>query len=150
MGARRGAEELTAYLNLVYDALIAELHRWQGSAIAFAGDAVTCWFDDHGQPGSGVRRAATAAVAMQRAMQAFNAVATPAGTTVTLSMKAAVAAGPVRRMLVGDPRVRVIDAIAGQTLARLAAAEKQAGRGDIVTPLRHRVTGNAVIADQLR
>ena len=152
LGDRRGAEELTAYLNRVYDALIDELHRWQGSAIAFAGDAVTCWFDDHGQPGSGVRRAATAALAMQHAMHAFSAVDTPAGTTVSLSMKAAVAAGPVRRMLVGDPRIRVIDAIAGQTLARLAAAEKQAQRGEIILApcAAAALAGHATIHDRRR
>lgn len=132
LGDRRGAEELTTYLNRVYDALMDELHRWQGSAIAFAGDAITCWFDDHGRPGSGVLRAATAALAMQRAMQAFAAVDTPSGATVSLSMKAAVAAGPVRRFLVGDPELRVLDAMAGQTLARLAAAEKQAHQGDVI------------------
>ena len=80
LGPQRGAEELTGYLNEVYDALIDELHRWGGSAIAFAGDAVTCWFDgDDGQ------RSAACALAMQEAMQAFSAVQTPAGSTVYIA-----------------------------------------------------------------
>ena len=45
LGPQRGAEELTRYLNLVYDAVIDELHRFGGSVIAFAGDAITCWLD---------------------------------------------------------------------------------------------------------
>ena len=127
LGPQRGAEELTGYLNEVYDALIEELHHWGGSAIAFAGDAVTCWFDsDDGQ------RGAACALAMQEAMQAFSAVQTPAGSTVELSMKAAVAVGPARRFLVGDPKSRVIDTVAGATLERLAAAEHEATRGEVI------------------
>ncbi len=127
LGPQRGAEELTGFLNQVYDALIDELHRWGGSAIAFAGDAVTCWFD--GDDGLG---ATAGALAMQEAMQAFSAVQTPGGSTVELSMKAAVAVGPARRFLVGDPRIRVIDAVAGATMERLAAAEHEANRGEVV------------------
>ena len=44
-GPQRGAEELTRYLNQVYDALIAEVDRYHGSVIGFSGDAITCWFD---------------------------------------------------------------------------------------------------------
>ncbi|MCB0156744.1 MAG: hypothetical protein KDD83_01325, partial [Caldilineaceae bacterium] len=132
LGPQRGAEELTAYINRVYDALIDEIHRWHGSVIAFAGDAVTCWFDDDDSPGLGAPRAVAAAFAMQAAMDAFAAIATPFGSVVSLSMKAAVAAGSVRRFLVGDPAIRVIDAIAGRTLERLAAAEHEAARGEVI------------------
>ena len=45
LGPRRGVEELTGHLNQVYDALINEVNRYGGSVIAFAGDAITCWFD---------------------------------------------------------------------------------------------------------
>jgi len=45
LGPRRGVEELTGYLNQVYDALINEVDRYGGSVIAFAGDAITCWLD---------------------------------------------------------------------------------------------------------
>ncbi len=127
LGPQRGAEELTGFLNQVYDALIDDLHRWGGSAIAFAGDAVTCWFD-----GDDGLRATAASLAMQEAMRAFCAVETPGGSMVELSMKAAVAVGPARRFLVGDPQSRVIDALAGATLERLAAAEHEAGRGEVI------------------
>ena len=98
LGPQRGAEELTRYLNLVYDAVIEELHRYGGSVIAFAGDAITCWLD-----GDNGLRATACALAMQGAMQHFAAITTPAGSTITLAMKAAVATGLVRRFLVGDP-----------------------------------------------
>ena len=127
LGPQRGAEELTGFLNRVYDALIEELHRWGGSAIAFAGDAVTCWF-----AGDNGVRAAASAMAMQEAMLVFSAVQTPAGSTVELSMKAAVSVGSARRFLVGDPSIRVIDALAGATLERLAAAEHEAERGEVI------------------
>ena len=127
LGPQRGAEELTRYLNLVYDAVIDELHRYGGSVIAFAGDAITCWLD-----GDNGLRATACALAMQTAMQQFTAISTPAGSTVTLAMKAAVAAGPARRFLVGDPAERVIDALAGATLVKLANAEHQAKRGETV------------------
>ena len=127
LGPQRGAEELTRYLNLVYDAVIDELHRYGGSVIAFAGDAITCWLaDDNGL------RATACALAMQHAMQQFAAIMTPAGSTIALAMKAAVVAGPARRFLVGEPGVRVIDALAGATLVRLANAEHQAKRGETV------------------
>src|SRR4051794_8478753 len=48
LGPRRGAEELAHQLNDIYDALIAEVDRYGGSVIGFAGDAMTCWFDDMG------------------------------------------------------------------------------------------------------
>lgn len=127
LGPQRGAEELTRYLNLVYDAVIDELHRFGGSVIAFAGDAITCWLE-----GDDGRRATACALAMQTAMQPFAAIVTPAGSTVSLAMKAAVAAGPARRFLIGDPTLRVIDAVAGVTLVHLANAEHLAKRGETV------------------
>ncbi|MFO7634253.1 MAG: adenylate/guanylate cyclase domain-containing protein [Caldilinea sp.] len=127
LGAQRGAEELTRFLNLVYDDVIDEVHRFGGSVIAFAGDAITCWFDDDDG-----RRAATAALAMQEAMRPFASLNTPGGATVSLAMKAAVATGAARRFLVGDPAQRVIDALAGETLTRLAAAEHQAAKGEVI------------------
>jgi adenylate cyclase len=127
LGPKRGADVLTQELNLVYDALIAEVHRYRGSVITFSGDAITCWFDqDDGL------RAAACALAMQKTMQQFAQVETPSGLTVPLAMKAAVASGPVRRFLVGDPKIQTMDVLAGATLDRMAAAEHQAERGEVV------------------
>lgn len=135
LGAQRGAETLTIYLNLVYDAVVDEVHRYGGSVVAFAGDAITCWFDDddpaQGGPGASLA-AAGAALAMQAAMRRFAALKTPAGSTITLSMKAAVATGTARRFVVGDPDIRLLDALAGETLDRLARAEHQAAKGEVI------------------
>lgn len=127
LGRQRGAEELTHYLNLVYDAVIDKVHGYGGSVIAFAGDAITCWFD-----GDNGLRATAAALAMQEAMHPFEAIQTPSGSTITLAVKAAVAAGPARRFVVGNPAIRVLDALAGDTLVRLAGAEEIADKGEVV------------------
>ncbi len=135
LGAQRGAETLTIYLNLVYDAVIDEVHRFGGSVVAFAGDAITCWFDgaQGAQGGHDASLAAAgAALAMQETMHRFGALKTPAGSTVALSIKAAVATGTVRRFAVGDPDIRLLDALAGETLDRLARAEHHAAKGEVI------------------
>jgi hypothetical protein len=118
-GPRRGAEELGVHLNRVYDALIAEVERYGGSVVTFAGDAITCWFD------SSVR-AVACALAMQAVMRAF------AG----LSLKVAVTHGPARRFVVGDPQIQLLDALAGATLARVAQVERLAQPGDVFSSMR--------------
>jgi len=40
-GNKRGAEELTRQLNLIYDALIDKVYRYGGSVIGFSGDGIT-------------------------------------------------------------------------------------------------------------
>lgn len=127
LGRQRGAEELTYHLNRVYDALIASLHRFGGSVISFAGDAITCWFtDDDGL------RATACSLAMQEAMTQFASITIPSGREFPLAMKTAVAVGPARRFLVGDANIQLIDVLAGSTLNDLASAEKQAERGEVV------------------
>jgi adenylate cyclase len=131
LGANRGAEELTRSLNLVYDSLVAELHRYGGSVISFAGDAITCWFDaEQASPTLAAHRAATCALAMQRRMQEFTAIETPSGRVVSLAMKASIAAGPARRFVVGDPDLQLIDILAGALLDRLSEGEHHASRGE--------------------
>jgi len=132
LGAKRGAEELTNQLNQIYDALILEVNRYRGAVIGFGGDAITCWFDGQTDTRAAARRAVACGLAMQQAMTPFAAVATPAGGVVSLAMKAAIAAGPARRFLVGDPRIQQMDVLAGSTLDRMAAAEKHAQRGEVV------------------
>src|SRR3990172_6209957 len=74
LGPQRGADELSRQLNLVYEALIAEVHRYGGSVMSFGGDAMTCWFD--GDEGF---RATACGLAMQAAMKPFAEVKTPTG-----------------------------------------------------------------------
>jgi class 3 adenylate cyclase len=118
LGAARGAEELTRQLNLVYDALIAHVHNYRGSVIGFAGDAMTCFFEEKDEsrkmkdeektdssfifhPSS--FRSVACALAMQNAMRAFP----------HLAIKIGIATGPARRFVVGDPQIQLIDTLAG-------------------------------------
>ncbi|MFN7955430.1 MAG: AAA family ATPase [bacterium] len=133
-GPRRGIEELTREVNALYDALIAEVERFGGSVIDFAGDAITCWFDG-GQDAS--LRAVTAAFAMQAAMQRFPRVA----------LKIAVTSGPAQRFIVGDPSIQCWDTLVGHTISRLATAERLAGPAEIVAdPATHRAVCESVRA----
>ena len=133
LGLRDGAEALPRHLNLVYDALIAQVDRYGGSVVSFAGDAITCWFaeETEGQASASLR-ATACALAMQDAMQQFATVEIPDQEPVALAVKVAVASGPARRFVVGDPAIQLMAALAGETLVRVAAAEHLAGRGDVV------------------
>src|SRR5688572_22100137 len=77
LGPQRGAEELTRWLNEIYDSLIAEVESYRGSVISFSGDAVTCWFDDANSSLPAALRATASARAIQRAMQQFAHVEIP-------------------------------------------------------------------------
>src|SRR3954447_690316 len=126
LGGHRASEALTAHLNRVFHALIAELDEFGGSVVYFSGDAITCWFDsDDGL------HAVAAAFAMQRALADEGVIETGAGT-VALGMKVAVAVGRARRFLVGDPAIQLLDALAGRVIDRLATAEQLAGRGEVL------------------
>src|SRR5258707_437875 len=126
-GPRRGAEELTVHLNSVYRALIQEVDAYGGSVIAFAGDAITCWFnDDNG--GS----ATLCALAMQQKMQQFSKLDLVNGENFSLAVKIGIAQGPVRRFVVGNSAIQFLDVLAGRTLNRMAAAAQHASRGEVL------------------
>ncbi len=132
-GRSRGAELLTRTLNEVYQALIDRVDRHGGSVIGFAGDAITCWFDAADDDlVSAARRALYCAIAAQQAMLRFAHFEVAPGAVAELAVKTALASGPVHRLLVGDPTIQVIDVLAGAPLARMAAAEHVAARGEIV------------------
>ena len=63
LGPQRGAEELTAVLDRVYDTLIEAVDQFGGSVVVFGGDALTAWFE-----GDTGERAIACALAMQSAM----------------------------------------------------------------------------------
>jgi predicted ATPase/class 3 adenylate cyclase len=131
-GPRRGAEALTQQINAVYEALLGTVDDHTGSVVGFAGDAVTCWFDDAGASTAGAQRAVACAQAMQAAMGAFAGLPHPAGGTLALSVKVAVATGQARRFLVGDPQAYLLEVLAGEVLDRMATAEHLAQAGEIV------------------
>ncbi len=126
-GPQRGAEELTQYLNQVYDALIAELDRYRGSAIGFSGDAMTCWFD--GDDGAG---SVSCALQMQQTMLQFGAISLESGDQYPLTAKAGIAVGAARRFVVGDPELQLLDVLAGRLLDEMAEAEHHASGGQVV------------------
>lgn len=130
LGPRRGAEELSDHLNAVYSVLIAQVERYGGSVIDFAGDAMLCWFDEAHSRAAG--RATACACALQQAMQPFGAVALPHGATAALTLKVAVTTGPARRFVVGDPAIQRMDVLVGTTIARTSTAEHLAQKGDIL------------------
>jgi predicted ATPase/class 3 adenylate cyclase len=139
LGPQRGAEELSRQLNLIYTALIAEVDRYHGAVIAFAGDAITCWFEEADQEAEAVStpevaadRAAACALAMQALMATFAELRTPGGGVVNLAIKVVISYGPVRRYMVGDPTIQLMDALAGATISRLALADRVARRGEVL------------------
>lgn len=118
LGERRGIEDLTLRINEVYEALIGEVDRFGGSVVSFSGDAITCWFDASLNDPS--LRAVVCAQAMQTVMQQFP----------DLSVKVTVSTGPVRRFAIGE--IRLLDVLAGATIARLSTAEHLAKSGEII------------------
>ena len=108
----------------------------------FSGDAITCWLDgdpsavlagrSSGHVAGASQRAVACGLAMQRAMAPFASVHTPTGGSFSLAIKVAIVNGPVRRFLVGDPQIQNLEVIAGRTLDRLALAEHQALRGQVL------------------
>ena len=127
LGWQRGAEEIVAQLNLVFGALIDELHRFGGSAVSFAGDAVTCWF-----AGDDGRLALTCALAMARAALPFAALRTPGGAPGAVAIKVAVAAGETARRLVGDPQARQFEVLLGTPVRQAGQGEQLAGPGEVL------------------
>lgn len=134
LGRKRGAEELLVHINRAHDRLIAAVEDHAGAVVGFAGDSITCWFDD-APPGleagpPGAARSLAAAERMHAALQSLPPARTPGGATVRLAVKVAIAAGGARRFAVGDPARQRLDTLAGETLARMAALERTAREGE--------------------
>ncbi|MBN1660743.1 MAG: tetratricopeptide repeat protein [Anaerolineae bacterium] len=127
LGPARGAEELIRLLNAVHDDLIAQVHHYGGSVVGFGGDGLICWFDQD----AGLR-ATACGLALQRALHSLASEPPPGREQASVSLKVAIAAGPVRRLVVGDPQVQCLDLLAGATLERLARVEQDAAQGEIV------------------
>ncbi len=127
LGPKRGAEDLDRILNRIFDPLIGRIHQYRGSVISFSGDAITCWFD-----GDDGLWATACALDMQGVMAEMDSMELPGGGSLPLDIKASVATGMVRRLIVGDEEIQVIDTLAGELLERVAAGEKVAARGEVV------------------
>ncbi len=127
LGRQRGAEEVLAVLNRVFDGLVESVHRYRGTVISFSGDALTCWFD-----GDGGCRGVAAALEMQAGMAQFAEVQAPGELKVSLSIKVAIAVGPVRRFVIGDPQFGRLDVLSGATLLQMGQTERQSGNGEVL------------------
>jgi class 3 adenylate cyclase/tetratricopeptide (TPR) repeat protein len=77
-------------------------------------------------------RATACGLAMQQAMRQFGALEISGYGTVGLAVKVGIAVGSARRFLVGDPTIQVLEVLAGETLDRMAAAERQANKGEVI------------------
>ena len=146
LGVERGAEELTRQVNRVLALLADEVHRYRGSVVGFGGDAITCWFDGDAAP-----RALACAFAMQRTLQALEAVTAPGGVVVSLGVKVAVALGSGRRLLAGDPALQVVEALAGSVMHETSLAVGLARRGEVIVNRRLiEALGNAIAVGERR
>jgi class 3 adenylate cyclase len=127
-----GTEELTRILNSWFDTMAGLVSRYGGSVAEFAGDALTAvfWCDPRTRRMT-ERRAVQCALDMQAETAGFQTIATRAGT-FGLAMKAGLAAGPLLSTVVGDPAIRLCYVLAGPALDRATAAERHAGRGEVV------------------
>ncbi|MGE5377362.1 MAG: adenylate/guanylate cyclase domain-containing protein, partial [Bacteroidota bacterium] len=130
LGHQRGAEELSQFLDKVFDVLIAQVVRYHGSVISSGGDALLSWFE--GTEKDAAQRAVTAAFEMQKSLLAVSKFSLPDNRSVTLEIKSAAACGTVRRFLIGDPQVRVFEVLGGTLLDEVSAAEGLAGKGQVV------------------
>ena len=152
-GEQRGLELLSRAVSEVYGALIAEVERFGGTTLSFAGDATLCWFEaaeattGDGGPADGLARAAAAravqaALAMQAAMRSVaQAVAQAAPRSPGpaadepgpgLALKVSVASGGARRFTVGDADIQTLDVLAGPVVTRVALADTLAQPGDVL------------------
>jgi adenylate cyclase len=133
-GTRYGAEELSRHLSRIYDALIAPVDCYGGSIVYFSGDAITCWFGDcdHLDETNPSARAVAAALAMQDAVQSLEPVLLPGRDPIRFGVKISITTGEVRRFVVGEPQVQLLDTLSGQTIDQLATAESLIRRGEII------------------
>ncbi len=131
LGPTRAAEELVHHLDGVFELLVNEIHRYRGSVIGFAGDAVTCWFD--GGVESNDRAAARAVAAATRIRDGLRdrVITSPSGQVFPIRVKAAIATGPASRFLVGDPAYQKFEVIAGAIMDRTARVERTITSGEV-------------------
>ncbi|HSH01443.1 MAG TPA: AAA family ATPase [Anaerolineae bacterium] len=127
LGTHRAAEELTQILNRVYGTIIEQIHSYHGSVISFSGDAITCWFDEPYQS-----LTPSCATAIQAQMAQFQNLSTDLGFQLSLSVKVSLSSGNVRRFLVGNPKIKLIETLTGNCLHQLSEADKLAQKGEII------------------
>ncbi|MEI7772399.1 MAG: adenylate/guanylate cyclase domain-containing protein, partial [Chloroflexales bacterium] len=127
---RQGAEEVSAVVNRLFAALVAEIHAHQGALLKFGGDAITAFFDTETIGEAHASAATAAALAMQRRMDAFVGMETRAGT-FTLRLRVGVHSGRVFAAEVGDEN-HIELVVTGTEVNRVAMAQEIAEPGEVV------------------
>jgi class 3 adenylate cyclase/tetratricopeptide (TPR) repeat protein len=127
---RQGAEEVSAVVSALFDALIAEVHAHQGALLKFGGDALTAFFDAEALDTAHAAAATAAALAMQRRMEGFVDLPTRAGS-FTLKLRVGVHSGRVFAAEVGDAsHVELV--VTGPEVHHVAMAQEIAAPGEVV------------------
>ncbi|MEM7330800.1 MAG: AAA family ATPase [Chloroflexota bacterium] len=137
LGSKRGSEVMTHQLNQLYSMLITWVHAYQGSVIIYAGDSLTCWFDDQfglqkDYSFSGAERAVSCALKMQSAIMNAERHVDDSNSSIRFNIKISITAGTVNRLLVGDPNIQYFEVIAGQLVDRLGIAEQLIEQEEII------------------
>ncbi len=145
LGPRRGAEELSLHMSRLFEKLTARVHSWGGSVVTFIGDAMLCWFDagDGMVPDESSARAAHAAFALQRAVDSFTQLRAANGRSIAFALKIGIAAGSVRRFVLGSETARLYDLLAGRTVDRAVNAASRARPGEVV--VSHEILSQAPV-----
>lgn len=125
-GPTEAADKLTTQINLVFADLIDLVEQWDGNVVGFGGDALSCWF-----AGDDGLRATACALQMQAAMQNFAHIAMDDGTVVSLALKVGLTSGHVRRFVIGDPMIQLLDVMAGAAMRELSSVLTGLQRGEI-------------------
>ncbi len=131
-GGVRGAEELTAILNRVFEALITTVENHGGQVVKFGGDALSLiWPCDENNMAEAVWRAVQSAFAMQTAMINFATVTTTQGE-FELRMKIGVSVGELLEVHAGGEFSRWEYVLAGPPMENMSSAENLAAAGQVV------------------
>lgn len=134
-----GTEELTVILNRYFGLMIEVVESFGGDVAKFGGDSMTVLFPHTTRDRRAVlRRAIQCALDLQGISARHEAISTRAGD-FTLSIKEGIATGPVLATIVGDASNRLDYVVAGRVLDDAAAAQRRAGRGELLID-RHVLT----------
>jgi class 3 adenylate cyclase/tetratricopeptide (TPR) repeat protein len=121
-----GAELVAGTISALFSTLMAALGDWGGHLLKLSGDALTALFSgpDH------AHCAVAAALELQRRMEAFQSLVTPAGI-FTLRMRIGLASGEVLLAQLGAPE-RVELLVAGSAARRVMELQRRAEPGAVV------------------
>jgi class 3 adenylate cyclase/tetratricopeptide (TPR) repeat protein len=122
----KGAELVASTINDLFSALLGTLTVWDGNLLKLSGDALTAIFSGP----SHVHRAVTAALELQKRMDAFQELDTPAGI-FSLRLRIGLASGDVLFAEVGSPE-RLELLVGGATARQVIELQRHAMPGAVV------------------